>query len=65
VCLLRDRARDLDELAARQLPDDPGFDAVLEQVLVLALQAQADPLGQDVRDDRPANIATCAIRVVV
>src|SRR6185437_16987227 len=42
----------LDELAVRQLPDDAHLDAVLEQVQVLALQAEADALGHDVRDDR-------------
>src|SRR6185437_584819 len=46
--LLRDRAGLLDVLAVGQLPDDPGLHPVLEQVCVLALEAQADPLGQDV-----------------
>src|SRR4029077_7796495 len=35
--VLRHRAGLLDELPAGQLPDDPGFHAVLEQVRVLAL----------------------------
>src|SRR5215469_9834747 len=47
------RPRLLDVLAAGQLPDNAGFDAVLEYVDVLALQAQADPFGHPVRDDRP------------
>src|SRR5215472_4007419 len=49
--VLRHRAGDLDVLAARQLPDDAGLDAVLEQFAVLALEAKADPLGGPVGDD--------------
>src|SRR6516225_324000 len=47
------RPRLLDVLAAGQLPDNAGFDAVLKYVDVLALQPQADPFGHPVRDDRP------------
>src|SRR5215469_472699 len=43
----------LDVLPVGQLPDNAGFDAMLEYVDVLALQAQADPFGHPVRDDRP------------
>src|SRR5215469_4623455 len=50
--LLVDRPGLLDVLAGGQLPDDPGLDAVLQQVQVPALQAQADPLRGPVRDDR-------------
>ena len=40
----------LDELAVRQLPDDAGLVPVREEFLgVLALQAEADPLGEEVR----------------
>src|SRR5215472_5507671 len=46
--LFIDRPGLLDELAPRQLPDDAGLDTVLQQVVVLALQAEANTFGDDV-----------------
>src|SRR5512135_3393484 len=52
---LADRNRDGALLvpAVGQLADDARLEAVLQRFHVLALQAQADPLGQPVGGDRP------------
>lgn len=43
---------DLDELTVRQALDDAGLATVQHLVPVAALEAQADPLRDDERDDR-------------
>src|SRR5262249_4112809 len=48
--LLVHRPVDLDELAVGQLPDDAGLEPVLQQLLVLTLQTQADTSGDDKSD---------------
>ena len=53
--MLVDRAErlvDLDEGTVRQLVDDTGFDTVLEYLAVVALQADADAVGDEVRQRR-------------
>ena len=63
VAVLVDRAQglvDLDELTAREPADDTGLDAVLEDLAVVALQAQADPVADHVGDRRQRRPCRCA-----
>lgn len=55
----------LDELAARQLPDDAALQPEVQQLLVLALQAEADTPGDIEGNQRPARTITRAIQVSV
>src|SRR5215472_3210697 len=61
--LFVDRPSLLDELATGKLPDDAGLNAVLEQVVVLALQAEANTFSDDVAQSGHDEYAdTCSPR---
>ena len=55
-----ERLVDLDVLAVRHPLDDAGLDAVLEDCTVTALQADAEPVGHEVRDGRKDDHADTA-----
>ena len=59
-----ERLVDLDELAVRQALDDAGLDAVLQHLAVAALQADADPVGHEVRDRRRTSMPIRPVHVV-